>query len=122
MRARGAKLTDIAVIVIAADDSIMPQTREAIAHAQAAGVPMIFAFNKMDKVGADADKIRNELSQMNILVEEWGGKFQTQEISAKKGTNIDLLLEKILLESEMLALKGNPNKNASGSIVEASLD
>ncbi len=119
MRARGAKLTDIAVIVIAADDSIMPQTREAIAHAQAAGVPMIFAFNKMDKVGADADKIRNELSQMNILVEEWGGKFQTQEISAKKGTNIDLLLEKILLESEMLALKGNPNKNASGSIFEA---
>lgn len=122
MRARGAKLTDIAVIVIAADDSIMPQTREAIAHAQAAGVPMIFAFNKMDKPDANPEKIRDSLSQMNILVEEWGGKFQTQEISAKKGTNIDLLLEKILLESEMLALKGNPKKNATGSIVEASLD
>lgn len=122
MRARGAKLTDIAVIVIAADDSIMPQTREAISHAQAAEVPMIFAINKIDKDGANPDNIRNQLSQMNILVEEWGGKFQCQEISAKKGLNIDKLLEKIVLESELLDLKANPYKPAVGSIIEAQLD
>jgi len=122
MRARGAKLTDIVVIVIAADDAIMPQTREAISHAQAAEVPMIFAINKIDKDGANPDNIRNQLSQMNILVEEWGGKFQCQEISAKKGINIDKLLDKIVLESEMLDLKANPNKAAIGSVIEAQLD
>lgn len=122
MRARGAKITDIAVIVIAADDSVMPQTKEAISHAQAAGVPMIFAFNKMDKPGANADKVREQLAQMNLLVEEWGGKFQSQEISAKQGLNIDLLLDKILLEAELLELKANPNKPAIGSVIEASLD
>ncbi len=122
MRARGAKITDIAVIVIAADDSVMPQTKEAISHAQAAGVPMIFAFNKMDKPGANADKVREQLAQMNLLVEEWGGKFQSQEISAKQGLNIDLLLDKILLEAELLELKANPNKFAVGSVIEASLD
>ncbi|MFN8282784.1 MAG: translation initiation factor IF-2 [Chitinophagales bacterium] len=122
MRARGAKLTDIAVIVIAADDSIMPQTKEAISHAQAAEVPMIFAINKIDKEGANPDSIRNQLSQMNILVEEWGGKYQCQEISAKKGINIDLLLDKIVLESELLDLKANPNKSAVGSVIEAQLD
>jgi translation initiation factor IF-2 len=122
MRARGAKLTDIAIIVIAADDSVMPQTREAISHAQAAGVPIIFAFNKIDKDGANSDKIREQLSAMNILVEEWGGKFQTQEISAKKGLNIDSLLDKVLLEAEMLELKANPDKRAVGSIIEATLD
>ena len=122
MRARGAKLTDIAVIVIAADDAIMPQTREAIAHAQAAEVPMIFAINKIDKEGANPDNIRNQLSQMNILVEEWGGKYQCQEISAKKGVNIDKLLDKIVLEAEMLDLKANPNKPAVGSVIEAQLD
>lgn len=122
MRARGAKLTDIAVIVIAADDAIMPQTREAISHAQAAEVPMIFAINKIDKEGANPDNIRNQLSQMNILVEEWGGKFQCQEISAKKGINIDKLLDKIVLEAEMLDLKANPNKAAIGSVIEAQLD
>ncbi|MBL7766972.1 MAG: translation initiation factor IF-2 [Chitinophagaceae bacterium] len=122
MRARGAKLTDIAVIVIAADDSVMPQTREAISHAQAAGVPMIFAINKIDKDGANADRIREQLSAMNILVEEWGGKFQSQEISAKSGLNVDVLLEKILLEAEILDLKANPNRYANGTIVEASLD
>ncbi|MBK9329802.1 MAG: translation initiation factor IF-2 [Sphingobacteriales bacterium] len=122
MRARGAKLTDIAVIVIAADDSIMPQTKEAISHAQAAEVPMIFAINKIDKDGANPDNIRNQLSQMNIMVEEWGGKFQCQEISAKKGLNIDKLLDKIVLESEMLDLKANPNKPAIGSVIEAQLD
>lgn len=122
MRARGAKITDIAVIVIAADDSVMPQTKEAISHAQAAGVPMIFAFNKIDKDGANSDKIREQLSAMNILVEEWGGKFQSQEISAKSGLNVDLLLEKIVIESDMLDLKANPNRFANGSVVEASLD
>lgn len=122
MRARGAQVTDVVIIVIAADDSVMPQTREAINHAQAAGVPMIFAFNKMDKPGANADKIREELSNMNILVEEWGGKFQTQEISAKKGLNIDALLEKVLLEAELLDLKANPNRNAIGVVIESSLD
>ncbi|MFM7309878.1 MAG: translation initiation factor IF-2, partial [Flavobacteriales bacterium] len=122
MRARGAKVTDLAIIVIAADDSVMPQTKEAISHAQAAEVPMIFAFNKIDKPGANADKIREQLSAMNILVEEWGGKFQSQEISAKKGLNIDALLEKVLLESDLLDLKANPNKNAVGTVIESALD
>ena len=122
MRARGAKVTDIAVIVIAADDAIMPQTREAISHAQAAGVPMIFAINKIDKDGANPQKIYEQLAQMNLLVESWGGKFQSQEISAKQGLNIDLLLEKILLEAEILDLKANPNREASGTIIEATLD
>jgi len=119
MRARGAKVTDMAIIVIAADDSVMPQTREAIAHAQAAGVPMIFAFNKIDKDGANADKIREQLASMNILVEDWGGKFQAQEISAKKGLNIDLLLEKVLLEAEMMQLTANPDRRAKGTVIEA---
>jgi len=122
MRARGAKITDIAVIVIAADDAVMPQTREAISHAQAAGVPMIFAINKIDKEGANPQKIYEQLSQMNLLVEEWGGKYQSQEISAKKGLNVDQLLEKILLEAELLELKANPDREANGSIIEASLD
>jgi len=122
MRARGAKVTDIAIIVVAADDSIMPQTKEAINHAQAAGVPMIFAINKIDKPGANPDKIREGLSQMNILVEEWGGKYQCQEISAKMGKNIDLLLEKVLLESDMMDLKANPKKKAAGSVIEASME
>ncbi len=122
MRARGAKITDIVVIVIAADDSVMPQTKEAISHAQAAGVPMIFAFNKMDKPGADAEKVRSQLANMNILVEDWGGKFQSQEISAKSGTNVQLLLEKILIEADVLELKANPDKPAIGSVIEASLD
>ncbi len=122
MRARGAKITDIAVIIIAADDSIMPQTREAISHAQAAGVPMVFAINKIDKPGANPEKIKQELASMNFLVEEWGGKYQSQDISAKSGLNIDLLLEKILLEAELLDLKANPNRTASGTVIEASLD
>ena len=122
MRARGAKVTDIAVIVVAADDAVMPQTREAISHAQAAGVPMIFAVNKIDKDGANPQKIYEQLAQMNILVEEWGGKFQSQELSAKQGLNIDKLLEKILLEAELLELTANPEKEASGNIIEASLD
>lgn len=122
MRARGAKVTDIAVIVVAADDAVMPQTKEAISHAQAAGVPMIFAVNKIDKDGANPQKIYEQLSQMNILVEEWGGKFQSQELSAKKGLNIDKLLEKILLEAELLDLKANPDREGTGSIIEASLD
>jgi translation initiation factor IF-2 len=122
MRARGAKVTDIAVIVIAADDAVMPQTREAISHAQAAGVPMIFAVNKIDKDGANPQKIYEQLSQMNLLVEEWGGKYQSQEIAAKKGLNIDKLLDKILLEAEILDLKANPDREASGTIIEASLD
>ena len=122
MRARGAKVTDIAVIVVAADDAIMPQTREAISHAQAANVPMIFAVNKIDKDGANPQKIYEQLASMNILVESWGGKFQSQEISAKQGLNIDLLLEKILLEAEILDLKANPDREASGSIIEATLD
>jgi len=122
MRARGAKVTDIAVIVIAADDAVMPQTREAISHAQAAGVPMIFAVNKIDKDGANPQKIYEQLSQMNLLVEEWGGKYQSQEISAKKGVNVEKLLEKILLEAELLELKANPDREASGTIIEASLD
>jgi translation initiation factor IF-2 len=122
MRARGAKVTDIAVIVIAADDAIMPQTREAISHAQAAGVPMIFAINKIDKDGANPQKIYEQLAQMNLLVESWGGKYQSQEISAKQGLNIDLLLEKILLEAEILDLKANPDREANGTIIEATLD
>lgn len=122
MRARGAKVTDIAVIVVAADDAVMPQTKEAISHAQAAGVPMIFAINKIDKDGANSQKIYEQLSQMNILVEAWGGKFQSQELSAKQGLNVDLLLEKILLEAEILDLKANPEKEASGTIIEATLD
>ena len=122
MRARGAKVTDIAVIVVAADDAVMPQTREAISHAQAAGVPMIFAINKIDKDGANPQKIYEQLAGMNILVESWGGKFQSQELSAKKGLNVDLLLEKILLEAELLDLKANPEREATGTIVEATLD
>jgi translation initiation factor IF-2 len=122
MRARGAQVTDIVIIVIAADDSVMPQTREAINHAQAAGAPIIFAFNKIDRPGANADKVREQLSAMNILVEEWGGKYQTQEISAKTGLNIELLLEKVLLEAELLELKANPNKRAVGTVIEAALD
>ena len=122
MRARGAKMTDVAIIIVAADDCIMPQTVEAINHAQAAGVPMIFAINKIDKPGANPDKIREQLSNMNILVEDWGGKYQCQEISAKKGINVELLLDKVLLEAEMLDLKANPNKRASGAIIESSLD
>jgi len=122
MRARGAKVTDLAVIVIAADDAVMPQTKEAISHAQAAGVPMIFAINKIDKDGANSQKIYEQLSQMNILVEEWGGKFQSQEIAAKSGLNVDKLLEKILLESELLELKANPEREASGTVIEATLD
>ena len=122
MRARGAKVTDIAVIVIAADDAIMPQTREAISHAQAAGVPMIFAVNKIDKDGANPQKIYEQLAGMNLLVESWGGKYQSQEISAKQGLNIDLLLEKILLEAEILDLKANPDREANGTIIEATLD
>ena len=119
MRARGAKVTDMAIIVIAADDSVMPQTREAIAHAQAANIPMVFAFNKIDKEGANSDRIREQLSAMNILVEDWGGKFQCQEISAKKGLNVDKLLEKVLLEAEMMDLKANPNRRAKGTVIEA---
>ena len=122
MRARGAKITDIAIIVVAADDAVMPQTKEAISHAQAAGVPMIFAVNKIDKEGANPQKIYEQLSQMNILVEAWGGKFQNQELSAKQGLNVDVLLEKVLLEAEVLDLKANPDREASGSIIEASLD
>ncbi len=122
MRARGAKVTDIAVIVVAADDAVMPQTKEAISHAQAAGVPMIFAINKIDKDGANPQKIYEQLANMNILVEAWGGKFQSQELSAKQGLNVDQLLEKILLEAELLDLKANPDREGSGTIVEASLD
>ena len=122
MRARGTQVTDIAIIIIAADDSVMPTTKEAIAHAQAANVPMVFAINKIDKPGANPDKIREDLAQMNLLVEEWGGKYQCQEISAKKGIGVNDLLEKVLLEAEMLDLKANPNRKATGSIIESSLD
>lgn len=122
MRARGAKITDVAIIVVAADDSVMPQTKEAINHAQVAEVPIVIAINKVDKPNANADKIREELSQMNILVEDWGGKYQCQEVSAKTGQGIDDLLEKVLLEAELLELKANPNKNGIGTVVEASLD
>ena len=122
MRARGAQATDIAIIIIAADDSVMPTTKEAIAHAQAAGVPMVFAINKIDKPGANPDKIREDLANMNLLVEEWGGKYQCQEISAKKGVGVHDLLDKVLLEADMLDLKANPNRRASGTIIESSLD
>ena len=122
MRARGAKLTDIAIIVVAADDDVMPQTKEAINHAQVAGVPLIFAINKIDKPGANPEKVKESLSKLNILVEDWGGKYQSQAISAKTGQGIDDLLEKVLLEAELLALKANPNKTAVGSIIEAELD
>jgi translation initiation factor IF-2 len=122
MRARGAQVTDIAIIIIAADDAVMPTTKEAIAHAQAANVPMVFAINKIDKPGANPDRVREELSTMNLLVEEWGGKYQCQEISAKKGTGVNELMEKVLLEAEMLDLKANPNRKATGSIIESSLD
>ena len=122
MRARGTQVTDIAIIIIAADDSVMPTTKEAIAHAQAANVPMVFAINKIDKPGANPDKIREDLAQMNLLVEEWGGKYQCQEISAKKGIGVNELLEKVLLEADMLDLKANPNRRATGSVIESSLD
>src|SRR5690606_28809093 len=113
---------DVAIIVIAADDAIMPQTKEAISHAQAANLPMVFAINKIDKESANPEKIKEQLAAMNILVEDWGGKYQCQEISAKKGIHVDLLLEKIGLEAEMLELKANPNRPATGSVIEASLD
>ncbi|MFW5493754.1 MAG: translation initiation factor IF-2 [Prevotella sp.] len=122
MRARGAQVTDIAIIIIAADDSVMPTTKEAIAHAQAAGVPMVFAINKIDKPGANPDKIREDLANMNLLVEDWGGKYQCQEISAKKGIGVDELMEKVLLEADMLDLKANPNRNGTGTVIESSLD
>jgi translation initiation factor IF-2 len=122
MRARGAKAADVAVIVVAADDAVMPQTKEAISHAQAAGLPMVFAINKIDRDGANPEKIKEQLAGMNILVEDWGGKFQSQAISAKKGLNVDLLLEKIVLEAELLDLKANPQREATGSVIEASLD
>ena len=122
MRARGAQVTDIAIIIVAADDSVMPQTIEAINHAQAAGVPIIFAINKIDKPGADPEKIKERLASMNFLVEDWGGKYQSQDIAAKSGLNVDALLEKILLEAEMLELKGNPNKRATGTVIESTLD
>ena len=122
MRARGAKITDIAIIIVAADDNVMPQTVEAINHASAAGVPIVFAINKVDKPAANPDKIKESLAAMNYLVEEWGGKYQSQDISAKKGTGVDELLEKVLLEAEMLELKANPNRRAVGSIIESTLD
>lgn len=122
MRARGAKVADIAIIVVAADDAVMPQTKEAINHAQAAGVPLVFAFTKIDKPGANSDRIREQLSVMNILVEDWGGKYQSQEISGKSGLNVDLLLDKVLLEAELLELKANPKKRATGTVIEATLD
>jgi len=122
MRARGAQVTDVVIIVVAADDQVMPQTKEAISHAQAAGVPMVFAINKIDRESANADKIKEQLSEINILLEDWGGKYQSQEISAKTGLGINILLEKVLLEAELLDLKANPNKNATGTVIEASLD
>jgi translation initiation factor IF-2 len=122
MRARGAQITDIVIIVIAADDNIMPQTKEAISHAQAGGVPIIFAINKIDKEGANPDKVKESLASMNLVVEDWGGKIQSQDISALKGEGVDSLLEKVLLEAEIMDLKANPNKNSLGSVVEAYLD
>ena len=122
MRARGAQVTDIAIIIIAADDSIMPQTKEAINHAMAANVPIVFAINKVDKPTANPEKIKEGLAQMNFLVEDWGGKYQSQDISAKKGIGVEELLEKVLLEAEMLDLKANPNRKAMGTIIESSLD
>ena len=122
MRARGAKVTDIVVVVVAADDRVMPQTKEAISHAQAAGVPIIFAINKIDRPTADPEKIKGELAEMNFLVEDWGGKYQSQDISAKEGTGVSEILDKILLEAEMLDLKANPDRLANGTVIEASLD
>ena len=122
MRARGAQITDIVIIIIAADDDIMPQTKEAISHAQAASVPMIFAINKIDKENANPDKVKESLASMNLLVEDWGGKIQSQDISATSGKGVDLLLEKILLESDVMDLKANPKKRATGSVLEAYLD
>ena len=122
MRARGAKVTDIAIIIVAADDNVMPQTVEAINHASAAGVPIVFAINKIDKPHANPDKIKEELANMNYLVEDWGGKYQSQEISAKKGIGVEDLLEKVLLEADLLDLKANPKRRAVGSIIESSLD
>ncbi|MDE5551623.1 MAG: translation initiation factor IF-2 N-terminal domain-containing protein, partial [Muribaculaceae bacterium] len=122
MRARGAKVTDLAIIIVAADDNVMPQTVEAINHATAAGVPMVFAINKIDKPAANPDQIKQELANMNYLVEEWGGKYQSQDISAKKGIGVEDLMEKVLLEAEMLELKANPNRKAIGSVIESSLD
>ena len=122
MRARGAQVTDVVIIVVAADDQVMPQTKEAISHAQAAGVPMVFAINKIDRETANPDKIKEQLSAINILLEDWGGKYQSQEISAKTGQGIPELLEKVLLEAELLDLKANPNKNAIDTVIEASLD
>ena len=119
MRARGAKVTDIVIIIIAADDNVMPQTKEAINHAMAAGVPIVFAINKCDKPAADPNRIKEELAQLNMLVEDWGGKYQSQEISAKKGMGVEELMEKVLLEAEMLDLKANPNRKATGSIIES---
>ena len=121
MRARGAQVTDVAIIIVAADDKVMPQTKEAINHAQAAGVPMVFALNKCDRPSANPDKIKEELSSMNILVEDWGGKYQCQEVSAKTGDGIEELLEKVLLEAELLELKADPEVNAVGAVIEASL-
>ena len=122
MRARGAQVTDVVIIVVAADDKVMPQTKEAISHAQAAGVPMVFALNKIDRETANPDKIKEQLANENVLLEDWGGKFQSQEISAKTGLGIPELLEKVLLEAELLDLKANPDKNAIGTVIEASLD
>jgi len=122
MRARGAKITDVVVVIVAADDRVMPQTKEAISHAQAAGVPIVFAINKIDKDGADPTRIKQELAGMNLLIDEWGGKIQSQDISAKTGLNVDLLLEKILLEADILDLTANPKKKANGTVIEASLD
>ena len=122
MRARGAKVTDVAIIVIAADDDVMPQTKEAISHAQAAGVPIVFAINKVDRPTANPEKVKESLAQMNLLVEDWGGKIQSQDISAKTGQGVPELLEKVLLEAELLDLKANPDRNATGTVVEASLD
>jgi len=122
MRARGAQITDIVIVVVAADDDIMPQTKEAISHAQAAGVPIVFAINKIDKPGANPEKIKEGLANMNLLVEDWGGKYQSQDISAKKGINVEELLEKVLLEAEMLNLRANPNKKAIGTVIESTLD
>ena len=122
MRARGAKITDVAIIVVAADDNVMPQTIEAINHASAAGVPIVFAINKIDKPNANPEKIKESLAGMNYLVEDWGGKYQSQDLSAKEGLNVDKLLEKVLLEAEMLDLKANPNKKAVGTVIESSLD
>ena len=122
MRARGAKVTDIVIIVVAADDDVMPQTKEAINHAQVAGVPIVIAINKIDKPNANPDKVKESLSGINILVEDWGGKYQSQEISAKTGAGVEDLLEKVLLEAELLELKANPDKHAVGTVIEASLD